>query len=355
MMLVTYDGKDIPSDWLAHAPGKPRAYVVPLPFPPAKQLGRRAMKLIDELMAQTDVVHLHGPWLDGNRQIARLASRRGVPYILSLHGMLDDWSMSKSAWKKRLYMQLTGRQMLNRAACLHCTATAELSQASKWFDNPSTAVLPYLMDLQPFQNLPGPEAGLALLPKPFASQPRLLFLSRLSEQKGIEILIRAAGLMHNAGTPFVLLIAGTGFPAYEKRTRALVTELNLDDRVLFLGLVTGREKISLYQAADLFVLPTLQENFGLVLTEAMACGTAVLTTRGTDIWREVQSAGGEIVDATPHAIASAATSLLANPTDRRERGNRGRNWVMTNLAVDPLRRQYESLYEEIIDQNNCHR
>jgi glycosyltransferase involved in cell wall biosynthesis len=347
MTLVVYTGKDIPADWLNHMPGKPRAIVIAVPIPPAKQLQRRSMRLVDKLLQQTDVLHLHGPWLDGNRQIANLARRRHVPYVVSLHGMLDDWAMRKGGWKKRLYMNLFGRRTLDNAARIHCTADAELAQGRKWFDNPATIVLPYLVDLKPYENLPGPDLGLARLAPEDRQKPRLLFLSRLDEQKGVDILLRMAGAMRDNGVDFILLIAGTGLPEYENSIRSLATELNLDDRIRFLGQVNGTEKLSLYQSADLFVLPTRHENFGLVLIEAMACGTPVLTTRGTDIWTEVQSAGGEVVESTPHALALAAGRLLNDPADRLGRGASGRSWVFLHLAVERLGPEFERLYREI--------
>ena len=100
-------------------------------------------------------------------------------------------------------------------------------------------------------------------------------LSLLGLTLGVGIL---AAIVHLVIAAIVLMIAGSGEPAYERYLCTLVAELNLRERVFFLGLITGAQKVSLYQAADVFVLPTLQENFGLVLTEALACGTPLVTT-----------------------------------------------------------------------------
>jgi glycosyltransferase involved in cell wall biosynthesis len=347
MSLVVYQSKDLPRDWLDPKPGKPRAYLIPEPMPPLKLLGRRAMRLIDELLKNIDILHLHGPWLDGNRQIANLARKRGIPYLISTHGMLDDWSMTQRSFKKRAYMSLFGQQILDSAAMVHCTAEAELTQACKWFSNPRRVILPYLVNLSPFEKLPGPNLALEKLPAGAPDKPRLLFLSRLHEQKGVDILIRAAGLLRDAAVPFVALLAGSGDPIYEASLHALVEELNLQDCVLFLGLLTGTQKISLYCVADIFVLPTQHENFGLVLIEAMACGIPVVTTKGTDIWNEIQSAGAVIADSTPESFAEQIKKLLNDPTDRAARGAQGREWVFANLAVEPLSQQYESLYRTL--------
>ena len=156
--------------------------------------------------------------------------------------MLDDWSMNQRRLKKKIYLKLFGRRLLDGAACVHCTAESELSQASKWFVNQHAAVLPYLVDLTPFEQLPGPEAGLSLLPAGQRNERKLLFLSRLHPKKGIDILIRAAGRLRDDGVSFVLMIAGDGEPIYQKYLCDLVTDLNLRDRVFFLGLITGPQK-----------------------------------------------------------------------------------------------------------------
>jgi glycosyltransferase involved in cell wall biosynthesis len=346
--LLAYQGNDIPREWLTRSAGSPIARVIPSPREiPGKPLRAEALHIAETTIAQADVLHLHAPWLDGNRQLAAITRRHRVPYIVTLHGMLDDWSMTQRGVKKRLYMALWGRRFLDRAACVHCTAEAELAQARRWFANPATAVLPYLVELTAFAQLPGPEMGLALLPPAHRNKSKILFLSRLHEQKGIDILIRAAAALRDGGVDFALLIAGNGEPGYERQLHELVDQLKLRDSVAFLGLVTGPQKISLYQAADVFVLPTRHENFGLVLTEAMACGTSVVTTRGTDIWQELYQAGGVIAENTPAGIAAGVRGLLEKRSELPALGARGRAWVFQTLAVEPLAERYERLYRQL--------
>jgi glycosyltransferase involved in cell wall biosynthesis len=203
------------------------------------------------------------------------------------------------------------------------------------------------VDLAPFETLPGPAAALALLPPGLRHLPKVLFLSRLHEKKGVDVLLRAAAQLRDGGRAFAVIIAGTGDPAYERSLKDLATQLRLRDVVHFAGLVTGATKLSLYQAADVFVLPTQQENFGLVLVESLACGTPVVTTRGTDIWQELEQAGGVIAETTAGSIATAVGRLLDNPAERAQRGERGRQWTFQTLAVAPLAERYEALYRQI--------
>jgi glycosyltransferase involved in cell wall biosynthesis len=143
-----------------------------------------------------------------------------------------------------------------------------------------------------------------------------------------------------------------------QRLRDLVSGAGLDDRLHFLGFVGGTKKISLYEAADVFVLPTSQENWGLVLTESLACRTPVITTRGVDIWRELQDSGGAvIVDFDPDALAAAIRGLLDDPEARQAMGSRARSWVLETLNPDRVIEQYYALYgsEEPVTLPGGHR
>ena len=117
-------------------------------------------------------------------------------------------------------------------------------------------------------------------------------------------------------------------------------------RIAFLGFVSGRNKVSLYQASDGFVLPTSQENWGFVLLESLACATPVITTKGVDIWPELQSSGGAVIaDETPQAFAAALADLILDREKRQRMQQQGRAWVQRNFNVDRVVEQYEQLYE----------
>jgi glycosyltransferase involved in cell wall biosynthesis len=109
----------------------------------------------------------------------------------------------------------------------------------------------------------------------------------------------------------------------------------------------SEEKLSLLAAADLFVLPTFQENFGLALIESMASGTAVLTTRGTDIWQEIAAAGATIADNNPAAMHAAMVKLLDDP-QLEAIGRRGREWVLERFAIDAIARGFEKMYSDAL-------
>ena len=345
--LLTCDDKDVPEAWRGGGPGVPHIERIDAPALPAAAFSRAQLAALDRVVRGAEVVHLHAVWHASNLQIAARCRAAGVPYVLSVHGMLDDWSMSQRSLKKRVFLALGARRMLNGASRVHCTAQAELDQSRKWYPRAEGVVIPLVFDLGPFRAMPGPEVARGAFESLRSGHPNVLFISRLHYKKGVEHLIRAVRLLRDRGTDVWLSIAGTGDREYEDRLRALVVELDLADRAHFLGMVTGETKVSLYQAADMVVLPTSQENFGFVVFEAMAAGAPLVTTRGVDTWPEVEASGGGLIVAQEAgAIADAIAGLVADPERRGRMSASGRAWVMKELDPDRVLGRFIEMYEQ---------
>ena len=345
--LLTLDGTDVPREWSG---GNPSVIELHRATGVLPRLGGASRQRIRDIFAEADAVHLHVPWDLTCRQLAGIALAAKVPYVLSIHGMLDDWCMAQKSLKKRLYLAMGGRGLLERAAAVHCTAAAEARQSSRWYPRGRARVVPLIFDLAQYQELPGPEIARSTYATALGDdgEPVVLFLSRLHPKKRVELLIEAVARLRDADFGCRLLIAGTGEQEYEQHLRRLVAQGHLDDRVHFVGFVSGREKLSLYQASDLFVLPTHQENWGFVLIESLACGTPLVTTRGVDIWSELEAGGGAvIVDAEPEMLAATIRSLLQDDRRRQEMGSRGRSWVLETLHTDRVIDQYEAMYRSL--------
>lgn len=315
-------------------------------------LGRSDLALVKAHLRHADVLHLHGVFEPSNLQVAAAARRLGVPYVVTTHGMLDDWCMGERTTKKRAFLKLLGNRFLRGASRLHLTAQAELDQSRKWFGDAPTFIAPYLFDLEPFRQLPGPDEArheFEFLRQP--GPPILLFLSRVHYKKGPEHLIRAAALLKERNIPIRVAIAGMGDQAYLVGLQRLIDDLGVQQSVRLIGPVVGPLKLSLYQLADLFVLPTSQENLGLVLIESLACGTPLVTTKGVDIWKDLVNANAGVVsDADAPQLASTIQSLLADPARLKSMGERGRAWVLETFDHDRLVRRYEQFYESCIAQ-----
>ena len=142
-----------------------------------------------------------------------------------------------------------------------------------------------------------------------------------------------------------MFIAGTGDEAYIKTLEERAKSAGVADETSFLGLVVGSLKLSLYAMADVFALPTQQENFGLVYPEAMLCATPAIGTKGTDIWKELQEGGAVIADRTPEAFANAIETLVNDKEALDTKGKKGREHILQWLNTDTVAKGYEDMYK----------
>ena len=344
--LATLDASGTPDEWRDGRASNIKVHELRGQPGRAGTLSRAQLDQLSVLIEQYDVVHLHSMWPMANPQIAKLCTSTGTPYVLSVHGMLDDWSMSQRRLKKLIYMRTWGRCLLRDAHTVHCTAQAELDQASAWFTPSKGVSVPLPFDLGEYESIP--DTGLAY--RAFdgldPEVPKVLFLSRIHYKKGVDRLIQASALLAGNGVKHQLVIAGTGDDEYVEKMKNIAIDEGIEDQVYFLGFASGQEKVALFAACDVFALPTSQENFGFVFFEALAAGTFVLTTKGTDTWPELeQSGGGKIIDNSADAFARELEQLLGNLDLTHEIGQRGREWVHREMSMDRVRDAYNRMYQ----------
>ena len=350
--LVSQDGKDIPSDWLGRD-DRPEVMILDQRALPGGLLTKKNLNKIAALLDSNTVISLHVPWLLSNYQVARMAVRYGVPYVVTPHGSLDVWSMQQKSFKKKIFWRLFGSSHYQKASCIHFTAASEREQALPYIGNTHSSIIPCLFDTQPYADLPDKSLALDKYAVISQTKPNLLFLSRLHPKKGTDILIDAARILQNRNFDFNIIVAGPEddlAKGYQKNIEDSIANYGLQDKVHLIGMISGEDKLSLYRVCDLFVLPTHQENFGFVLVEAMACGTPVLTSFGVDIWKEIQKAGASIVNNAAIEVADEIIKLLNDPLVLLQTGERSRTWIFDELAPEKIASEYFSMYLNIAQQ-----
>ncbi len=325
---------------------------------------------INKAIASADVVHLHTVWDPFNLTIAAAARRAGVPWVLTAHGMLDDQCMESQSLKKQIYLPLVGRRLIESASRVHFTATGERDQSLKRAPAMRPVVLPLVIDLPPLETLPSTTLARTEFPIPFASgEPVLLFLGRVHPIKGIDLLIEALGQVIRRGTPAQLIVAGPAEPGYREELERVAKKNKITSQVHFVGMLHGDIKLSLYRACDLYVLPSLHENFGIALVEAMACGAAAVTTRSVNIWPEVERYGATVVgnvsensagdensvgpENSVESLASGLQQCLNNLDSVRERALAGREGLREWLEPKRIGEQYTQMYRDVVAENGA--
>lgn len=231
--------------------------------------------LLKEL--RPDVVHINGCWQPQLAFFQWAAQSLQIPVVLSPHGMLEPWIVKRHYWTRKWpAIQLYQRGLVKRADYLHATADTEKDNLLRLGWNASITVIPNAVNIE---ELP--------LKENWKIKRRIVFMSRLHVKKGLELLFEALSHLKPSLDSYEVIIAGEGEPDYVETLKKAAISFGLSEVVRFVGGVYGAEKVSLLQSADFFVLPTYSENFGIVVAEALACGTPVITTHGTP-WKELE-------------------------------------------------------------------
>lgn len=347
--LMTFDQSSALNDWNTNQSGSDMITIHRLDgaVGAGGKINASQRKQIESIIAQYDIVHLHSMWTPANPQVAAACTKVGVPYVLSIHGMLDDWCMSQRKLKKVIYMKTWARNLLRDAAAIHCTAQAEYDQACAWFEPSRGKVVPLPLDLSEFKDLPEVDLAYESFVELDRSVPKLLFLSRINYKKGVDRLIMASAVLAKKGVKHQLVIAGTGDESYVQEMKLLAQTQGVSDHAYFLGFASGDAKIALFRACDIFALPTSQENFGFVLYESLAAGTTLVTTKGVDTWQELEEQGqATICKEDPQSVADTLESLLKDPSNIQSRGQAGRDWIFEHMNPERIVEQYDVFYSE---------
>ena len=293
-----------------------------------------------------DILHLHGLWMYPNWAAGSVAKATGIPFVMSPHGMLEPWSLGRGNLKKKATGLLFEYDNLASARCIHACSEQEFLNIRRFGYKGPIAVVPLGLTRDEFMHTSRSEANSRInRPQPFENKRVLLFLSRLHVVKGLDLLLAAWEAVRRSFPEWHLVIAGDGEAAYVAHLKKTALESGLNDSVTFTGAVHGKGKWDLLKNADLFVLPTLSENFGLVVAEALACGIPVITTKGAP-WGDLEMEEcGWWINPGVTALSKALTDTLSLPANQlAEMGGRGRRLIERKYLVDITARTLHSVY-----------
>ena len=288
--------------------------------------------------SNADVIHLHGLWKYPSVAVSRWSHRTGKPHVISPRGMLEPWAVQQSRFRKRVALALYERRNLASAACIHATSTQEAESIRRiGFKNP-VAVIPNGVLLP----------GEALTNAVSSSQvERALFLSRLHPKKGLLDLVMAWNAVRPAG--WGLDIVGPDEGGHRAEVEAAVKKHGLTNNIHFHDEAHGEAKDQFYREADLFVLPSYSENFGLVIAEALAHGVPVITTRATP-WSELEEHRcGWWIETGAGPLTSTLKEVTALPIEQlREMGQRGRTLMRERYSWERVAKHMLEVYHWVL-------
>jgi glycosyltransferase involved in cell wall biosynthesis len=321
------------------APGQSWVEQAPVPVHPLGP-GRgsfgysaRLVSWLRDRASAFDVVVAHGFWQHHNVATWRALAGGRTPYFLFAHGMLDDWfrrTYPLKHLKKCAFWWLWQHRAMEQAAAVIFTSQEEWRSSRRSFRpfRCRREIVPLGIVAPPGEAAQQRAAFLDFLPA-VRGRRILLFLGRIHEKKGCDLLVDAVRALRaepewaQAGEgqrPCVLLLGPCADPAYQARLEARAREGSSEADVVWGGMVSGDLKWGAFHAADAFVLPSHQENFGVAVVEALACGVPALISNQVNIWREVVCDGAGLAE--PDNLEGATRLLrrwISMSTPERER------------------------------------
>lgn len=288
-----------------------------------------------------EIAHVHGLYLA--HDIAAWLARRsagGPPYVIQAHGVLEPYQRSQSATRKRMFDTLIGRRIIRGASGFVFAADSERQRARTVLPRDArTCVVPL-----------GSTAPAEPLVRKASDDAHFLFLGRLARKKQPDLLVRAWAEMNHPTAR--LTVAGPDGEFSSEELKSLARQLNAPPTIDFVPMITGAAKSSLLASADVFVLPSQNENFGVAVAEALRHGAAVLTTNAVASSEHVRLAGaGRIIplNELTSTVLAGAMEAYANDAGRtRAEGDAGVVYASENLTWTATARRLTDFYDEVI-------
>lgn len=297
---------------------------------------RRRLKIEAQV---ADIFHNNLLWMMPNYYAGTIVHQRKARLITSPRGALAPWAWQRSRWKKAIFWHLGQKDALLNAACLHATAQNEYQDIRRMGFNTPVALIPNGVDIPEY----------VVRSARNGQKKRLLFLGRIHPVKGVDMLLRVWSSMERRFPEWELAIYGPDEGGYLREMKLLASELSLE-RVKFGEAVYGDEKSKIYSSADLYILPTHTENFGLTVAEALAHGVPCIVTKGAP-WNGMQEHHcGWWVDRTENVLRDALSEAMACTShELQEMGARGRQWMKDEFSWQGIGEKMLITYQWLLD------
>ncbi len=308
------------------------------------------MQLLNQI--NPDAFHSNCCWRPMSAWTAMWAKKAGYKVVYTPHGMLEPWIMKRHYWTKKFpAISLFQKKGVSCADLVHATAESEKENLLRLGWNKNVTIIGNCVQID---QIP--------MKKSWNRKKNILFLSRVHVKKGINFLIEAVAELKEELKDYTLNIVGPGEEYYFKelinqaihlglsviREGETLCSIHSTPIVHFVGSVFGDTKFKLFRDADLFVLPTHSENFGIVITEALASGTPVITTKGTP-WHELETCHcGWWTEIGTQPLTKALKQFLqCSEDDLEDMGHYGRKLVEEKYSSEAIAGQFIRLYESL--------
>ena len=262
---------------------------------------------------------------------AQLAQQKNIPHIVSIRGTLYPWSLSQGKLRKKLAWLFFQKKSLQQASLIHVTCADEYKAVRDLGITSPIAIVPHGINYDDYQHLPDKNSAIEHLGLN-KDKKYILFMSRLHKKKGLDLLLELWPALAKEFPDWCLLIVGPDYSNYTDSIAKLAIENNITANIKTLGMLTGLDKKCVLACSEFFVLPTYTENFGVVIGEALAAGTPVITTTGTP-WSEISTHNcGKYITLSKENVHQALNEMMSLDSELLT--------VMSNNAKSLIKNNY---------------
>lgn len=292
-----------------------------------------------------DIVHLHSMWRWPNLRAARICRKHRVPYVVQTHGSLSPWALRHKRLRKLLWGRLFERRVLEHAAFVHAESEMDREAILAYLPSAKTIVSPCGAYREVFEGDPPGNTLTARWPQ-LAGKTVLLFLSRIDVMKGLDLLIPALARVAPSYPDLALLVVGPDSAGLVPGLMRLARDLEIEDRVVWGGPVWGDERLAIMKQADVYVHPSMSDNFGISVLEAMFCASPILTTTATP-WSELAALdAGIVVESSVDGLGNGLRHVLAmTKPKRKQMGQNARQLALEKYEWEPIARTLVEHYK----------
>jgi glycosyltransferase involved in cell wall biosynthesis len=298
---------------------------------------RQWQKLLEAI--RPEIVHINCCWNPLCAYTQMWAQQSDYKTVLTPHGMLEPWIMQRHHWTRKVpALYFYQKKAIQDVDYIHATAESEKQNLLQLGYNDRICIIPNGIEIENIS-----------IKSSWAKTKTILYLSRIHPKKGIELLIDTATQIKEILAGYKIIIAGEGDAHYIQALKDRIQRQNVASVFDFVGGVYGENKWTLYHNADVFVLPTYSENFGIVVAESLASGTPVIVSKGTP-WQELNSHRcGWWIDNDVDTIAKTLKEAIAlSEEEYRQMGIRGRQLIKENYSIETVAQKMAQLYQRIL-------
>ena len=307
------------------------------------------LSVIKKEISRFDIIHLHEYYTFQNIVTHYYAKKYHIPYVLSVHGSLCPTARKQKAPCKQVFTYFLGRYILRDVSIAIVLSKEEKKQLLLMgLESDKVRVIPNGVNLLEFAD--PPKKG-TFREKYFIGNGEriILFLGRITREKGLDLLVSAFSKLVEQLRGLRLVIAGPSDLDYLVSLKKLIVSKKIEDNVLFTGLLVGKEKLSVYVDADVFVLSSHFEGLSFTVLEACASGVPVVITHHCNIPEVADYKAGFVVGRNEEEIRNAVFTILSDERIKRELGSNGRKMVRQKFTLSKTVKQLEELYREAGD------